>query len=72
MLEFLRKKKEPKQDKIVKNKSDGITVNIKLNLYTIKSSQDERFLGTVLLSDCQYSMLTQLLGDMVTFIKNRE
>lgn len=61
LFKFLHKKKIEK--KIVEKEPDGILVTDTMRLYLIRSSQDNHVLGTVLLSDAQFSMLNDALDD---------
>ena len=61
LFKFLHKKKIEK--KIVEKEPDGIIVTDKMKLYLIRRSQDNHVLGTVLLSDAQFSMLNDALDD---------
>ena len=61
LFKFLHKKKIEK--KIAKKEPDGILVTETMRLYLIRSSQDNHVLGTVLLSEAQFSMLNDVLDD---------
>lgn len=59
-----RHKKDQKERKEIKGSQiDGIMITDKMRLYLIRSSQDNHVLGTVLLSDTQFSMLNDALDD---------
>ena len=61
LFKFLCKKKI--ENKIVEKEPDGILVTDTMRLYLIRGSQGNHVLGTVLLSDAQFSMLNDVLYD---------
>lgn len=62
---FLRKKNINKkiEKKIIQKEPDGIVVTDTMRLYLIRSSRDNHVLGTVLLSEAQFTMLNDALDD---------
>lgn len=68
-MAFFRKKKNMCEE--VPHEPDGIMVTQKMKVYIIRNSQDDSVLGTILLSDCQYSMLKEALTDYsITISRN--
>jgi hypothetical protein len=61
LFDFIRKKQIEK--KIAHKEPDGILVTDTMRLYLIRSSRDNHVLGTVLLSEAQFSMLNDALDD---------
>ena len=65
LFKFLHKKNINKkiEKKIAKKEPDGIVITDTMRLYLIRSSRDNHVLGTVLLSEAQFTMLNDALVD---------
>ena len=63
MMKFLHRKNRDIKPQKEEKEPDGIVVTDTMRLYIIRRTQDDRVLGTVLLSDYQFNMLKGVLDD---------